>query len=231
MPNPSASFRQTVYAAVLALAPFASAAAAETHLHLAESATVMVTPDEIVASLRAEATGGGSADVQKRVNELMRAAMAAANDTAGVTASTGGYGVWRTQQNGADRWQGSQSLNLTSRDGAALLKLTGVLQQKGLVVGALNWRLAPETERAAHREATLKALAAVRGRVDEAAAALDLRFSQFASVRLDTAPQPVVARMAAMAMPSSMSAAPPVAVAEDAPVTASVEADAILVPR
>ena len=94
------------------------AIAAETHLLLSESATVIVTPDEIVASLRIEATSGTAAEAQKRVNDGMRDALATAKETAGgVIASTGGYGVWRTQQNGADRWQGNQNLNLSSHDG------------------------------------------------------------------------------------------------------------------
>ena len=209
------------------------AIAAETHLLLSESATVIVTPDEIVASLRIEATSGTAAEAQKRVNDGMRDALATAKETAGgVIASTGGYGVWRTQQNGADRWQGNQNLNLSSHDGAALLKLVGVLQQKGLALNGLNWRLARETARKAHQEATQKALATLRARVDEAAVGLELKFAQFASVRLDTAPMPQVRMMASSAaMMSGASAAPPAAVAEDTPVTASVEADAILVPR
>jgi predicted secreted protein len=210
----------------------APAIAAETRLTIGETATVMVAPDEIAASLRAEATAGTAAEVQKRVNDAIRDALAAAKDTPGVTASTGGYSVWRSVQNGADRWQGGQSLNLTSHDGAALLKLVGTLQQKGLAMGNLNWRLSRDTARKAHQEATQKALATLRARVDEAAAALDLKFSQFASVRLDSAQPPQMRTMAPVAMSAGMaSVLPPSAVAEDTPVTASVEADAILVPR
>lgn len=218
--------------ALITLAMPAVAAAADSHLLLSESATVMVTPDEIAASLRAEATSGTAAEAQKRVNDTMRDALNAAKETPGVTVSTGGYGVWRSQQNGADRWQGSQSLNLSSHDGAALLKLVGTLQQKGLAVSGLNWRLARETARKAHQEATQKALATLRARVDEAAAGLDMKFGQFASVRLDSAQPPPVRMMAPMLATSSMAATqPPNAVAEDTPITASIEADAILVPR
>ena len=208
------------------------AGAEPTHLHLGESATVMAAPDEIVASLRAEAIAGAPAEVQKRVNETIRDALALAQAAPGVTVSTGGYAVWRTQQNGADRWQGGQSLNLTSGDAAVLLKLVGDLQQKGLVTGDLSWRLARETGRTALRKATQMALAALRGRADEAAAQLGLAFGQFADIRLDSAahgPQPQQ-----FAAPMGMvraAAAPPAAVAEDIAVTASVEADVVLVPR
>ena len=224
-----ASFRPAVLMA--ALCGFAAPAGAETHIHLAEMATIMVTPDELAAALRAEASAGTAAEAQKRINDAMRDALAAAKDTPGVVASTGGYGVWRTQQGGAERWQGGQSLNLTSSDGAALLKLTGQLQQKGLIISGLTWRLARETERKAQQQATRQALAALRGRVEEAAAQLDLRFAAFADIRLDSAPRGPIRAMAPMALTSGMAAPPPVAAAEDIAVTASVEADAILLPR
>ncbi len=207
------------------------ALAADTHLHLSESATVTVSPDEIAGFLRAEATAATAAEVQKRVNDQMRDAVAAAKDIPGIAVTTGGYAVWRTVQNGTDRWQGSQSLSLTATDGAALLKLVGALQQKGLAISGLNWRLAPETARKARLEATQKALSTLRARVDEAAAALDLRFGQFADVRLDSATAQPMRAMPALAMSSRAAEAPPTAVAEDIPVTASVEADAILLPR
>ncbi len=219
----------------IALLPWfaASAHATDIHLSLGETATIMVAPDELAASIRSEAVAGTPAEVQKRVNEAIRDALAAAKETAGVTVSTGGYSVWRSNQTGADRWQGGQSLNLSSHDGAALLKLIGILQQKGLAISGLNWRLSAETARKAHQEATHRALAALRARVDEAAAALDLKFGQFASVRLDSAAPPQMRSMAPMAMSSVGASAlpPPSAAPEDTPVTASVEADAILIPR
>ncbi|MEI7712574.1 MAG: SIMPL domain-containing protein [Rhodospirillales bacterium] len=222
------------FAFAVALLPLLAAPvfAAETHLTIGETATVMVAPDEIAASLRAEATANSAAEVQKRVNDAIRDALAATKDSPDVTASTGGYGVWRWAQGGVDRWQGGQSLNLSSHDGAALLKLVGLLQQKGMAISGLNWRLSRDASRKARQDATHKALASLRARVDEAAAALDLKFEQFASVRVDSA-QPPQARMSApMAISASLaSTPPPAAVAEDTPVTASVEADAILVPR
>lgn len=225
MPRTALSF-----ALFIALTP--PAMAAETHLQLGESATVMVAPDELSASLRVEAATATAAETQKRVNEAMRMATVLAKDAAGISVSTGGYGVWHNQQPGTDLWQGSQSLTLSSRDGAALLKLTGVLQQKGLAISGLNWHLAAETQRNAHRDATQKALSTLRTRVDEAAAALDMTFSRFASVRLDSAGPRAIPMMAPMAAPSALAAAPPpVAVTEDIPVTATVEADAVLAPR
>jgi len=216
----------------LALAPTARA---ETNLHLAETATVMTPPDEIAATLRAEATSASAADAQARVNTAMQDALAQARKTDGLTVSTGGYGVWRTAPTANDRserWQVSQALNLTGHNGPALLTLVGVLQQRGLAVTTLSWRLSRDAERQAHQAATKQALAALRGRVDEAAALLDLRFDQIKDIRLDSpTPQPMFRTMAAPMAAGATAAPPPSAAPEDVPVSATAEADAVLLPR
>jgi predicted secreted protein len=212
-----------------------SAYADDTILRLAETATVMVTPDELAATLRAEAIAPNAQDAQKRVNEMMRDAVAAAKKVAGVTVSTGGYNVWRiapTPADRTDRWQAGQSLNLSGRDGEAILKLAGDLQQKGLVEGNLGWRLSRETEQTARKEATKQALSGLRGRADDAAEILGLKFASFKEVRLDNVSPPIMPRQQTAVLRATMAAAPPpIAEAEDLPVSASAEADVILKPR
>ena len=216
-------------AGLLALMPVA-AHAAETLLRLSETATVTVPPDELAGSVRAEATSSSAAEAQNRVNTLIRDALATARAESGITVSTGGYQVWRGP-NGANGqpgpWQASQSLQLSSHDGVKLLGLVGQLQQKGLVTSGLSWRLSREAERAAHQDALKKALAALEGRVQEAAALIGLRFDHFKEVRLDVPhqqPMPMLRASAAVAVAPS-------AVADDVPVSATADADAILVPR
>ena len=209
------------------------ASAQETVLRLAETATVMVAPDELAASMRAEATALTARDAQTRVNEAIRDALAAAKKVDGVIVSTGGYTVWRigpTPQDRTERWQAGQTLNLTGKEGEPRLKLAGELQQKGLLESNLGWRLSRETERKARKEATRQALAGLRGRADEAAEAIGLRFASFREVRLDSvAPPPMPRRAVAMVSRSSAAAAPPpVAEAEELPVTATAEADVVL---
>jgi predicted secreted protein len=210
-------------------------ARAETVLHLAETATVMVAPDEIAATLRAEATGASASDAQARVNAAMQQALAQSHKIDGIVISTGGYGVWRTGPTSADRnerWQVSQTLSLDGHDGPSMLNLVGVLQQQGLAVASLGWRLSRAAERQAHQAATKQALSGLRGRVEEAAALLDLRFGQFKEVRLDTLSQQPMPRGMAMQMATSAGSAPPPSAApEDVPVSATAEADAILLPR
>ncbi len=231
--------RTALVASVLLLAgapPLTQARADDTILRLSETATVMVAPDELAAALRAEATAPNAQDAQRRVNEMMRDAVAAAKKVDGITVSTGGYNVWRigpTPTDRVERWQAGQSLNLSGKDSASMLKLVGDLQQLGLVQGNLVWRLSRQTERAARQDATKQALSALRGRADEAAEILGLRFASFKEVRLDSvAPPPIMPQQQAVARASMAAMAPPPsAEAEDMPVTASAEADIVLKPR
>ena len=224
-------FARTACALVVLLA--AVPASAETLLHLAQTATVMVPPDELDATLGAQAVSPSPADAQQRVNAMMADALARARQVSAVTVSTGGYSVWRvgpTPQDHSERWQASQALQLKSHDGPALLKLAGALQQKGFATEQLAWRLSRQAEEKAHDAATKQALTRLRGRVEATAALLGLRFDSFKAVRLGSPSPPPYPRLmgAAMAAPA---AAPPNAVAEDVPVTATAEADAILLPR
>ena len=218
------------------LPPLTHARADDTILRLSETATVMVVPDELAAALRAEAVAPNAQDAQKRVNEMMRDAVAAAKKVDGATVSTGGYNVWRvgpTPTDRVERWQAGQSINLSGKDSAAMLKLVGELQQIGLAQGSLVWRLSRQTERTARQDATKQALSALRGRADEAAEVLGMRFASFREVRLDSvAPPPIMPRQQAAAR-ASMAAMPPPpsAEAEDMPVSASAEADIVLKPR
>lgn len=211
-----------------------AAARAETLLHLAQTATVMAQPDELQATLQAEATSPQAAEAQQQVNRLVTAALAQARQVAGVTISTGGYSVWHiapTPQDHADHWRASQSLQLTSHDGPALLQLVGTLQQHGLATQQLGWRLSRAAEQKAHDQATRQAVTRLRGRVEAVAALLGLHFASFKSVRLDVPPTPMPGPRLMGAMLATAAAAPPQAVSEAIPVTATAEADAVLLPR
>jgi uncharacterized protein len=232
-------FRHAATAAVLLCASLlwtstlrVSPAHAETLLHLADTETISVAPDELAASLRAEASSANPADAQQHVNAAMADALARAHKVAGITVSTGAYAVWHvgpTQQDSSERWQASQSIELSGHDDVAVLTLVGALQHNGLAVGELGWRLSREAERKAHDEATRQALSALRGKAQEAAGLLDLRFDSFKEVRLDgVMPVPTPRFVGAMA---AMAAAAPSAVAMDVPVSATAEADVILLPK
>ena len=210
-------------------------AAAETLLHLSESARVMVRPDELVATLRAEATAATTAEAQAQVNTIMASATALARQTTGMGVATGFYSVWSqaaprdlgrpgTRQD----WRASQTLTLRCGDGAVLLTLVGTLQQRGMAVSQLGWQVATESARHARAEATKQALGGLRVRAEDAARILDLHFDSFREVRLDAAhPQPMpMPRL--MAVGSAGGAPAPTAEAEEVAVEASVEADVVL---
>ncbi|HEY0420611.1 MAG TPA: SIMPL domain-containing protein [Acetobacteraceae bacterium] len=202
---------------------------AETLLRLSETAHVSVRPDELAATLAAEAEHAIAAEAQSRINAAIARALDAAKATPGVVPATGYYRVWRTGPPN-DRWHASQTLDLHGADGEVLLKLVGTLQAQGLAVRQLAWRLAPETARRAQSEATRMALGRLQARAEEAAAIVGLRFASFREIRLDgshSLPGP----LPRMAMAAAAPMAAPVAEAEDVAVEASVEADVVLVPK
>jgi len=206
----------------------------ETLLNLSETATVMVAPDELAATLRADAASSQGTDAQNRVNVLIRDALSRVRQDAGIVVSTGAYSVWRgptSAQDRTERWYASQSLNLTGKDGTAMLSLVGDLQQRGLVISGLGWRLSRETQRKAYQDATRQALSALRGRIDEAATLLDLRFDRFKNIHLDSAMPVPMLRAAAAPMAAATRDVAPSSAAEEQPVSATAQAEAVLVPR
>ena len=218
-----------------ALLAGAAPARAQTILHLAETASVPAHPDELAATLQAEAASSTAADAQQRVNTIVSDALNRAHQVAGVAVSTGSYTAWRTgptPQDQTERWQASQSLELHGRDGPALLALVGELQQHGLAVNQLGWRLSEQGGRDARSRAIADALQALRGRADAAASLIGMRFEAFKEIRLDTPrPAPMPRMMMAAPAAANVAAMPPNAEAEDMPVSATAEADVLLKPR
>ena len=203
-------------------------AAAQTVLHLSETARVNVHPDELAASIKVGASSLSAADSQNRVNALVAKAMDQARAVAGVVATTGNYQVWHSTQ--PDQWNAEQSIDLRGRDGSALLRLVGALQSQGLTLATLGWRVAGDTARTAKAEATRIALGNLRARADDASAVLGMRFSAFREITLDGAPPNTGPMPRAFAAAMPMAASAPNAVADDVAVEATVQADILLQP-
>ncbi|MGC8475625.1 MAG: SIMPL domain-containing protein [Acetobacteraceae bacterium] len=210
---------------LMALALGAPGGSAATLLRLSETARVSVPPDQLVASVSAQATAASAAAAQTAVNQAMTAALAAARKVAGVRAETGGYSTWQHPPGtpGGGTWQASAGLTLTSGNGAALLALVGRLQARGMAVSGLQWGLSGPTRRHARRAAMAKAIAALRGRAEQAAGLLGLRFLGFREVILGPPPSVLPRPMFAMAR-----AVAPVAVGQAVTVSATVSAEATL---
>lgn len=201
----------------------------ETELHLGESAEVTRAPNEVVATLRAEARAGSAAAAQEAVNRAVAAAVERARTVPGVRVSTGGY--WTSRVNEGRAWQAVQSLTLRGGEAAALLDLAGALQEQGLAMGGLHWQLTREATREARQEASRLALDALRRRAQAVAEQLGLQLVGLKEVRIDApdhAPRPAPVAMMAR---SAAAAPPPVAVAEDVVIGAGVQAVAVLRPR
>lgn len=202
---------------------------ADTILHLSDTETITVHPDELVARLRADATAGTAAAAQEAVNAAIAAALQQVRQVPGVTESTDAYSAW--QANEPSRWQASQTLVLRGTDGSALLKLTGDLQQAGLAISSLSWELSPGAFRTEQDKALQQAIANLRGRAEQAAGLLGLRFVEFQRVNI-AAPQPLpIGPRMMMATAMAAGPTPPSAEPEDVRVSATADADALLVPK
>jgi predicted secreted protein len=214
-----------VLALLFALVPAVACAAPSTMLHLTQSATVMVKPDDFVVGFAAQADAADPAAAQARVNTLAAAVLAQAGKVKAAKVDTGAYNVWH--QANPESWHASQSISVHGPDAAALLALAGVAQGQGVTVQQLGWRLSRGAAEAAEQKAQGEALAAIKTRAEQAASILGLRFVFFQEVTLGPPPSvPMPRMMAAMAAPAPGAA--PVAASEDQDVTASVSAVAVL---
>lgn len=213
-------------AAEPARTPAASPAStpAGTLLVLSETAELRRAPDEIRAELRFEARAGNAAAAQAAVNTAMQRALATARAVTGVTASTGGYWTGRNDEN--RQWTASQGLQLRGQDPAALLELTGTLQEQRLALTELSWQLSTPQQQAARQEAERLAIAALRARAEAVAGQLGMKVAAIRRLQLGEAerPQPRMLAMARAAAPA------PVAVPEDVIVTGTATAQVLLQP-
>lgn len=208
----------------LALLIGAGSAGAATILHLSSSATVKVMPDQLDATLAAEAGADTPVQAQAAVNAMVSRALAQAGAVSAVTASTGSYTVWHVGDPHPG-WRAQQTIRLTATDGPALLALVGTLQADGLAVSSLAWSLKEQTDEAAHDKAEAMALIGLKAKAERAAKLLGLHFAGFRTVWLvppEGPPPRPMALMAARAMPE------PSAVSGEASVTATVTAEAKL---
>ena len=201
----------------------------ETTLHITETATITRAPDEVVATLRAEARAGTAAAAQDAVNRAIAAVVARARATAGVQVSTGAYWTGRVEDNRS--WQATQTVTLRGQDAPALLDLAGVLQGQGLAMQSLHWRLTADTARAARDEASRLAIESLQRRAGMVAGQLGLALVGLREVRIDAPDQPDRPVVMATMRAASSSGAAPVSVAQDVAVSANVQAVAVLRPR
>jgi uncharacterized protein len=212
--------------------------AGATKLSLRETATAMVSPDILVATLRAEARGD-TGTVQQTVNRLMADALAKAKAAHELTVSTGSYTVYQTWQPPSDPktgepphpvWAASQSITLSSKQPDKLLELAGALQKNGLLMADIHGELSADLRAATQDRLVREALARLRTQVAVAAEAMELKFAGYSTVRIDKEQQAVPWQPANRAMAMAAAAPPPSAQPAEQQVSVTAEAEAILQP-
>jgi uncharacterized protein len=217
----------TISAATAQSAPLQPAPGDLSTLHLSETAQRDVPRDLLRAALAAEATDPDAGKVQADINQRMSAAMTRIKQVAGVAVATGGYTVYReTPDKQPPRWHGSQTVTLTSKDFAALLGLTGALQQQGLVIQSLTPDISREARQSVEDALTDEALTRLKQRADRVAASAGVKLQGIRTLTVGNvnAPPPIQPMMR-MAAASAAPMPPPVAEAGNATVsvTAAVE--------
>jgi uncharacterized protein len=203
-----------------------------TRLFLQESASRDVEQNVLVATVQAHAEAASPAEAQAAVNESMAAAVERVRAEAEIRAATGSYSVYerRDRDNRPVDWVADQDLRLTSKDPAALLELTGSLQEMGLNVIGLGWQVDDETRRKVQDELTIAAIATLRQRAQAIAESIQMQVANIDTLRIGAAmegPRP----MMAMRADAMAEAAPPTALPDLETVQSHVEAEITLSPR
>jgi predicted secreted protein len=206
-----------------------------TLLNLSASEQMTLPQDLLMASLRIEAKSADSSKVQNDINTAMEKALAMGKKVDGVKVSTGGYHVYEQYvDKNVKVWQGQQTIQLESKDSAALLKLAGEIQKAGFLMNGLNYTLSPEKAESVRDELMVKALKKLQDKAAMIAKALGKSGYDLTDVNVDGAspmPMPMykTARME-MAMASDAGMAAPVAEAGETDVSLSVSARVLLKP-
>ena len=205
-----------------------------TLLNLSASERMTLPQDLLSVALRVESRSADPRKVQDDINKAMTAALALTKPVTAVKTATGSYQVYEQRlERNVRLWQGQQSLQLESKDSAALLDLAGRLQGLGFVMSGMNWSLSPERAESVRDDLMVKALGKLRAKAALVARTLGKSGYELTDINLEGVPQPMpmyrTARME-VAMASDGAVAPPVAEAGETEVTVGVSARALLKP-
>lgn len=126
------------------------------------------------ATMYVEANGVQPAELARRVNQTIAAALTVAKTHPDVKVRSGGvhtYPIYGKGSRVIESWRMRSELLLESRDSAALTELIGKLQGS-LAVGNMNFSPAPETRRKVEDDTALDALAIFQEKAARYATAL-----------------------------------------------------------
>lgn len=206
-----------------------------TLLNLSASERQTLPQDLLMASLRIEVDSADPVKVQNDINQAMEKALAEAKGVTAVKASTGGYNVYKyNPDQRTSVWRGTQTIELESKDAAALLKLVGEIQKSNFVMNGLNYTLSPEKAESVRDELMTKALQKLQEKAALVAKTLGKSGYELTDVSIDGG-GPVMPMYKTMAMRGNMEGAAmdmaaPVAEPGEADVSLSVSARVLLKP-
>lgn len=211
----------------------------QTILNISATERRQVPQDLLIASLRIEKTGPDAKAVQNDVNTLMKSAADKAKAVTGVKVSTGGYYIYEETPPATKEipkpkksWRASQSLEIKGTGADDILKLSGELQDMGLLMGGLNYTLSPEKMDDVKDSMMEAALAKLKARAERAARAMNKASTELVEVNVEAndmaqSPRPM---MYAMAKSASAEMAAPTAEPGETEITLTVSAKALLKP-
>lgn len=207
----------------------------QTMLTLSVTERVQAQQDTLHASLRIELSDKNPDALQSKINAAMTKALAEAKAVTNVKTSTGYYSVYQTYSDTNPRavkaWNGSQTIDLESKDAKALLQLAGKIQEAGFATNNLSYSLSTEKADEIRENLLETALTRAKAKAERAAKGLGKKDVELVQIGIDSPvdfPQPVMAR--GMMMKAEMAAdsfAAPVAEAGESEVTLTINVRAI----
>ena len=156
--------------ALIALLVFASIVTPMAHagamIELAAEASRPAPNDMVRASIYSESTGNNPAELARRVNQEIAAALKVIRDQPAVSVKSGqqsSYPIYGKAQK-IESWRMRSELILESKDLATVSDLIGKLQQMHLALGSVSQMPSPETRRQVEDETTRDAIRAFQSR-------------------------------------------------------------------
>lgn len=148
---------------LLLIAPLTYAGAT---IELAAEASRPAANDMVRASIYSESTGNNPAELARRVNQEITAALKVIRDHPVVSVKSGQqstYPIYGKEQK-IENWRMRSELILESKELATVSELIGKLQQMRLALGSVSQMPSPETRRKVEDETTRDAIRAFQSR-------------------------------------------------------------------
>jgi uncharacterized protein YggE len=218
-----------------------------TIINFSATETRTVPQDLLIASLRIEVEEDTPVAIQTKINEAMKKALDLAKKESALKVSTGGYMVHKYdrpigkrdpetgEQQFKSKWQGSQTIEIQSKDADKVLEVTGKIQALGFAMNNLQYTLHPDTVEKVREELLVEALKKLQNKAKIVGETLGKAKVDLVDVNVDIGGpvMPMYKNMMAraeMAMDAGAPMPTPVAAAGETDVALTVSARALIKP-